>query len=75
MELLSISQLANEWEISSRRIQVLCTEGRIRGAKKVGYSWVIPANAEKPSDKRIKTGQYIKAQNNSKKKENKHEEI
>lgn len=75
MEFLSISQLANEWGVSSRRIQVLCVEGRIKGAKKVGYSWVIPANAEKPSDKRIKTGRYIKAQNNCKKKENKHEEF
>lgn len=60
MDFLSISQLSKQWGISPRRIQVLCAEGRIEGAIKVGYSWVIPADAKKPSDGRIKTGKYIK---------------
>lgn len=61
MEFLSIQQTAEKWGISGRRIQVLCSEGRIPGAMKVGSYWVIPADAEKPGDQRIKSGKYRKA--------------
>lgn len=44
------------------RIQVLCNEGRIEGAKKIGTCWAIPADAEKPGDERIKSGKYKKEQ-------------
>ena len=60
MEFLSTTQMAEKWKISSRRIQILCNEGRIDGAMKVGQTWVIPADAEKPDDQRIKNGKYIK---------------
>ena len=59
MEYLSIKQIAEKWDISARRINVLCSEGRIEGAIKIGHYWVIPANAEKPKDARIKSGKYI----------------
>lgn len=39
--------------------RVLCVENRISGAVKIGYSWVIPADAEKPKDARVKSGKYI----------------
>ena len=54
MEYLSIRQISEKWGISVRRIQVLCSEGRISGATKIGFYWAIPADAEKPSDERIK---------------------
>lgn len=60
MEYLSISQTAEKWNISRRRIQVLCSEGRIPGAMRIGFAWAIPADAEKPKDQRIKSGKYIK---------------
>ena len=60
MEYLSISQTAEKWNISKRRIQVLCSQDRIPGARRIGYTWAIPADAEKPTDKRIKSGKYIK---------------
>ena len=56
----SIRQTSERWGISVRRIQVLCIEDRIPGAVKIGYSWAIPANAEKPKDARVKSGKYIK---------------
>ena len=46
--------------VSIRRIQVLCSEGRIPVATCIGYSWAIPCDAEKPVDARVKTGKYIK---------------
>lgn len=60
MEYLTIKQTSEKWGISIRRINALCSEGRIPGATKIGYFWVIPADAEKPTDARIKTGRYIK---------------
>lgn len=60
MEYLSIRQTAEKWGLSKRRIQVLCSESRIPGAMKVDSSWVIPADAEKPVDARIRSGKYIK---------------
>lgn len=60
MEYLSIKHTAEKWDISVRRIQVLCTEDRIPGAIKIGSYWAIPADAEKPSDQRIKSSKYIK---------------
>lgn len=61
MEYCSIRQISEKWGISVRRIQVLCVENRIPGAVKIGYSWVIPADAEKPKDARVKSGKYIKS--------------
>ena len=60
MEYLSIRQTSKLWGISIRRIQVLCTEDRIPGAVRIGYSWAIPKDAEKPVDARIKSGKYVK---------------
>jgi hypothetical protein len=60
MEYLSIRQTSEKWSISTRRIQILCSEERIPGAVRIGYSWVIPADAEKPKDARIKSGKYVK---------------
>lgn len=60
MEFLSIRQIAEKWGISKRRVQILCSQNRIPGAIKVDTSWVIPSNAIKPDDKRIKSGKYRK---------------
>lgn len=42
-------------EINQRRISVLCVEGRTSGAYKV---WLIPEDADKLKDERIKNGGY-----------------
>ena len=60
MEYLSVSQTAEKWGIKQRRIRTLCAEGRIKGAYKVGAYWLIPEDAEKPKDERIKSGKYVK---------------
>ena len=60
LEYLSIKQTSEKWGITVRRIQVLCTEGRIPGATKIGSYWAIPADAEKPKDQRVKSGKYMK---------------
>lgn len=64
MKYLSISQVAEKWRLSTRRINVLCSEGRILGATKIGSYWAIPEDAEKPADARIKSGRYAKTKEN-----------
>lgn len=60
MGYLSTAQIAKRWGISARRIQILCVEGRIPTAIRIGRTWAIPDDAEKPIDARIKSGKYIK---------------
>ena len=60
MNYLSVSQTAEKCGISTRRIQILCGEGRIPGAMRIGAFWAIPDDAAKPADARIKNGKYIK---------------
>ena len=60
MNYLSTRQASEKWGITPRRIQVLCAEGRIPGAIRIGEIWGIPENVEKPLDARIKSGKYIK---------------
>lgn len=54
MEYLSALDVARKWGISKRRVQILCIENRIAGVKKVGNMWLIPEDAEKPQDGRVK---------------------
>lgn len=53
-EYMTAQQAAEKWNISDRRVRVLCREGKISGAVKDGKSYKIPANAEKPADGREK---------------------
>ena len=55
MEYLTTVEMAERWNISSRRIGVLCTEGRIEGAIKKGKMWLIPDSTKKPVDARYKS--------------------
>lgn len=60
MKYFSAAEAAAKWGISARRVSILCAEGRISGAQKAGSYWIIPEDAEKPKDVRIKSGKYIK---------------
>lgn len=59
MEYMTIAEAAAKWNISRRRVQTLCTESRIPGVDRIGATWVIPKDAIKPADARIKSGKYI----------------
>lgn len=53
MEFMTTKEVVEKWNISERRIRQLLQDGRIEGAVKVGNSWNIPVDADKPVDKRI----------------------
>lgn len=39
---ISVKQAATRLGLGVRRVRVLCEQGRIDGARKVGRDWVIP---------------------------------
>lgn len=53
MEYMDVKEAAKRWGLTDRRIRILCNEGRIDGAVRLGWSWMIPASADKPSDGRV----------------------
>ena len=51
---MSVSAAAEKFNISKRRVQTLCEQGRIEGANRMSGVWLIPTNAQKPNDARHK---------------------
>lgn len=60
VEYMTAAQAAEKWNISQRRVQVLCAEGRLSGVFKLGEVWAIPKNIEKPADGRNRKKYYEK---------------
>ena len=58
---MTIKEASEKWNLGIRRINTLCNEGRIPGCVKFGSVWAIPVGTDKPEDKRIKSGKYIKS--------------
>ena len=54
----TVKDMAQRWNVTTRTVQILCSEGRIKGATKFGDVWAIPVNVEKPTDNRVKSGAY-----------------
>ena len=54
MKYLSVSEMSLKWGINERRIRVLLKEKRIEGAKYEKHRYLIPENAPKPLDRRVK---------------------
>lgn len=52
MEFMSVRDAALLWNISERRVQKFCEDGRIEGVLRFGRSWMIPKDAKKPIDPR-----------------------
>ncbi len=45
---MTTKEAAEQWGLTPRRVQILCTEHRVKGAEKSGRTWLIPQNAVKP---------------------------
>ena len=60
MKFMTSVEVGEKWNLSKRRVAILCAEGRVPGAEKKANVWLIPDDAEKPVDARIKSGKYTK---------------
>lgn len=56
---MTIKEASEKWGLGNRWVNSMCQDGRIPGAQKFGNVWAIPEDMEKPSDTRIKNGNYI----------------
>ena len=63
MKYVSTTEIGKNWTISARRIGTLCAEGRIPNVQRAGNMWLIPEDAKKPVDARIKSRKYRKQPN------------
>ena len=52
MDYITAQEAADKWGVTRRYAQILCVNGRIKGAKKMANLWLIPKDAEKPIDPR-----------------------
>ena len=59
MGYINVKLAAERWDISDRRVRVLCEQGKIDGVVKQGHSYLIPSDALKPSDGRNMRGTII----------------
>lgn len=55
---MTVKENAEVWSLLSRRIQIMCAEGKIEGAVKLGRERVILGNDSKPMDGREATSRY-----------------
>ncbi len=49
---ITVKQAAEKWGVSPRRVQILCSQDRIKGAYRFGKSWMIPEQAILPNARR-----------------------
>ena len=54
-EYMTAQETADKWNVSLRWVQRLCKENRIEGVMNVNRVWLIPKDAKKPVDARLKT--------------------
>lgn len=54
MDYITTKEIAAKWGISDRRVLQYCNSNRIKGAVKMGNTWLIPKETSKPVDGRTK---------------------
>jgi len=61
MDYMTPKQAGELWGISERRVEVLCAEGRLKGAERLGGKmWLIPKSTQRPIDGRTKAARQVK---------------
>lgn len=59
MQYLSVKEFALKWNLSERRVRMMCEKGLIKGVNKDKGVWSIPINSKMPQDKRIKRKKIV----------------
>lgn len=53
---ITAQEAAKKWGVTSRQVQILCKENRVPGASRMSRIWIIPEDAEKPTNDKRKVG-------------------
>jgi len=59
MQYITAAQAAENWNLTVRRVQDMCRSHQIHGAVRWGRDWMIPADADRPADRRRKQAEQI----------------
>ena len=59
-EWLTPAQVAEKWGINARQVQLLCSQGKIEGVRRLNRSWLIPPDAKRPLDGRTLVAKQLK---------------
>jgi hypothetical protein len=57
---MTVKDASELWDICGRRVQVLCADGKVRDAERLGNMWVISKNIPKKFDERTKAAKSAK---------------
>jgi len=47
---ITVQEAAEKWGVTPRQVQILCKENRVVGATRMSRIWIIPEDAEKPTN-------------------------
>lgn len=61
MSYMTVTEAAEKWNLSDRRIRLLCSQGLIQGVVQEGRQYHIPADTPRPADGRSNRGKVIPA--------------
>jgi hypothetical protein len=56
LEYVSSKAIAEKWGVTVRAVQLMCVQGKIKGAQRLddGKVWLIPKDAERPVNERYR---------------------
>ena len=58
MQYLTVKETAENWDLGIAMVSRYCSDNRIPGVKKENGKWLIPEDAKKPEDKRLKEPKF-----------------
>ena len=56
MDYSTVKETAQRWGVSVRTVNMHLNAGRVPGAVRKEHGWLVPADAQKPVDRRCKQG-------------------
>jgi len=62
LDWITPKQAAEQWGITERQVQSLCSRGKISGIQKLGHAWLIPKGMSKPRDGRTKRANIVEGE-------------
>ncbi|WP_324824353.1 helix-turn-helix domain-containing protein [Sinanaerobacter sp. ZZT-01] len=54
MDYMTVREAAEKWSITERWVQKLCEDNRVKDAVRFSRVWLIPKDAKKPMDGRVR---------------------
>ncbi|MCB2342394.1 helix-turn-helix domain-containing protein [Clostridium estertheticum] len=63
MNYITTKEAAKIWGITERIVVYHFSDGRIKGAKKTGNTWLVHADTEKPADERYMSSKLKDGEN------------